>query len=175
MSIWIPGDKVELDDVWRLNLGKHLDAAGEGFVVYGGPYFYKPQGMCGVKLAQEIDLPCDIDLPIKDYSIPDPQQCKAALEKAINEIFAGKELYAGCFGGKGRTGIFLALLAKSFGHEKPIGYVREHYHPHAVETEEQFHFVCNFNVDELSKLVKDNFEKKSNSTAQPPAPKGLKK
>ena len=40
-------------------------------------------------------------------------------------------------GGWGRTGLFLALLAKVCGVENPVTYVRENYSPRAVETTDQ--------------------------------------
>ena len=118
--------------------------------IYGGPYFDRPHNMVGVKLAEEINLPCDIDLPIVDYSIPDVKQAQKALLATIKAISSGKEVYVGCWGGKGRTGLFMAILAKAAGISDPIGHVRSNYNPHAVETEEQITFVKNFPTLTLS-------------------------
>lgn len=119
---------------------------GRYFEVMGGPYPARPKGILGVKMAAEIPLPCLIDIPTRDFQTPDPQAVTAGLILAIDCILQGKPLYVGCMGGKGRTGLFLALLAKSFGVAKPVEYVRQHYYPHAVETPGQYKFVTDFTI-----------------------------
>ena len=52
----------------------------------------------------------------------------------------------GCMGGIGRTGLMLSLLAKAFGVEDPVAYVRKHYYSHAVETKEQRQFIADFAI-----------------------------
>lgn len=118
-------------------------------LIGGGPYWERPSHLAGVKLAAELDLPCEVDLPIKDFGVPSEAQARAALEAAIDLLGQGKDLYAGCYGGKGRTGLFMALLAKSSGVERPIGWTRHSYHPEAVETMEQAQFIASFDVSEL--------------------------
>jgi hypothetical protein len=124
---------------------------GQVVEVYGGPYFDRPSNMVGVKLAREISEPCDIDLPILDYSVPDPQQASKALQACFERMQKGESLYVGCWGGKGRTGLFMALMAKASGHPDPIGHARATYNPHAVETQEQADFVRDFPIRLLSK------------------------
>ena len=120
---------------------------GENMVrVYGGPYFDRPADMVGIKLALEIDLPCDISLPIRDYSIPNERDAKRALLSCMKAIAAGRDVYVGCWGGKGRTGLFMAILAKAAGVADPVSYVRATYNPHAIETAEQADFVKKFPV-----------------------------
>jgi protein-tyrosine phosphatase len=58
----------------------------------------------------------------------------------------GKDVYIGCQGGWGRTGLFLALLAKTCGVENPIMYVRQNYARTAVETPAQEKYVRDFDV-----------------------------
>lgn len=123
-----------------------LILGGKAIKVYGGPYFNKPDDMFGVKLAKEIDLPCEINLPIEDFSVPNKAETKKALSKALHALRAGEDIYVGCMGGKGRTGLFMALLAKMAGVKNPIQYVRASYNSHAVETPEQEAFVKNLNV-----------------------------
>lgn len=117
---------------------------GRFFSVMGGPYPARPKGYLGVKMAAEIQLPCLIDIPTRDFQTPDQQAVTSGLIFAINCILQGKPLYVGCKGGMGRTGLFLALLAKAFGVRRPVEYVREHYYSHAVETSEQYAFVRDF-------------------------------
>ena len=140
-SIWTPGQSLP---AWSLPLVTPCGSIH--FTVYGGPYFTKPEGYFGVKLAPEINLPCSINLPISDFSIPETSQALSAVMATIDALFNGEKVFAGCYGGKGRTGLFLALLAKTFGYERPITHVREHYHAHAVETREQGLFIYRFDV-----------------------------
>lgn len=61
---------------------------------------------------------------------------------AADQIRAGKKLHAGCIGGHGRTGTFLAALVKHMmGTEDAITYVRENYCHKAVESTEQVNFL----------------------------------
>lgn len=114
---------------------------GRYFEVYGGPYRAKPAEYVGVKLALEIDADCTVNLPIRDFCTPNPQMAQTALVKIVQLIAQGHPVYLGCMGGKGRTGLMLALLAKAWGISDPIEYVRTFYYAHAVETKEQERFV----------------------------------
>lgn len=116
------------------------------YVVTGGPFMECPKTMHGVKMAREIRQACAVDIPTEDYSTPDPVVLERGLVKAVELIVAGKPVYVGCMGGKGRTGLFMAVLAKAFGIENPVAYVRKHYYPHAVETSDQFQFVKTFPI-----------------------------
>ena len=120
------------------------------YVVYGGPYVQKPRNMTGVKMAVEIGFHGDgskeISVPTKDFSIPDVALMRKGLIAAVREIIKGRPVYAGCKGGIGRTGLCLALLAKSFGYTSPIAHVRSEYYEHAVETNDQMQFVANFKI-----------------------------
>jgi hypothetical protein len=61
---------------------------------------------------------------------------------AAEQIRAGKKLHAGCIGGHGRTGTFLAALVRyMIGTEDAITYVRENYCHRAVESAEQVNFL----------------------------------
>jgi len=75
----------------------------------------------------------------------------ACLEKTIHAGLAGKQLYIGCMGGWGRTGLFMALLAKASGISDPVAFIREQYTPHAVETKEQQDYVANFDVSPIQR------------------------
>ncbi|QIN95302.1 tyrosine phosphatase family protein [Stenotrophomonas phage vB_SmaS_DLP_3] len=115
------------------------------FIVFGGPYKKKPDHMVGVKMAVEIDRPFTIEVPTVDFQVPSMQDMEEGIDKAVTEILKGKQLYVGCMGGIGRTGLFLACLAKVFGEKDPVKYVRAEYLSHAVETIPQQKFVANFN------------------------------
>lgn len=125
------------------------------FTVFGGPYADRPVSMYGLKLAKEIDLPCDIDLPIIDFSVPKKAAMDAALAAAVDQITQGLPLYVGCMAGRGRTGLFLAVLAKAFGVKSPVPYVRRKYFEHAVESPEQYKFVTRYRVPpEIKKAIR---------------------
>lgn len=136
----------------------------EGFI-YGGPYRNVPEDMFdrGVKMAAEISHAHLIDIPTRDFDVPDVEVFRTGLLKAIIYMKEHGELYAGCMGGIGRTGLFMAGMAKcmreagemlgvvSEGHPIPteVLYVRKHYKGHAVETQQQIEFIRNLNVDDI--------------------------
>ena len=55
-----------------------------------------------------------------DFQVPDRLKLYRGLNKALDLMLAGEPLYVGCMGGKGRTGLFLAVLVKAFGVKKPV-------------------------------------------------------
>ena len=132
--------------------------------IIAGPYKDKPDPYPGIKLAAEFDLPCAIDLPIPDYHVPDVKACERAVYAAIVLIWQGATPYAGCWGGKGRTGVFMGVLAKValrstrglwvWRHADPVDWIREHYRPEACETKEQEEYVRNFDTRWLEKQVR---------------------
>ena len=76
----------------------------------------------------------DIWVPIPDFQVPSERQLaqvENALERAFAAALDGKRVYVGCAGGYGRTGLFLALMAKVAGVKDPVAYVRLHYNSHA--------------------------------------------
>jgi protein-tyrosine phosphatase len=97
-------------------------------------------------MAQEIKQKCAVDIPTVDFQTPDRKTLYRGLSKAIDLILAGEPVYVGCMGGKGRTGLFLAVLAKAYGIKKPVEFVRANYYAHAVETKDQYDFVKRFTI-----------------------------
>lgn len=117
-----------------------------------------------VKLAKEIKMDCNVSVPIEDFSTPDPDQMLVGLSHALDAARRGQPVYAGCMGGIGRTGLFLALLAKlefAYAVERfgampyaryevgAVAHVRARYLRHAVETKAQQEFVDAFDVTPL--------------------------
>lgn len=123
------------------------------FVVTGGPYHDRPDTMVGVKMAAEINRPADISIPTRDFCTPDLKMLDAGLLHAAEALVNGDPLYVGCMGGKGRTGLFLAVLAKALGVKQPVEFVRKHYYAHAVETSDQYQFVTNYTVPAAVKAL----------------------
>lgn len=116
------------------------------FTVTGGPFHDCSPAFKGVKMAKEIKKPCAVDIPTEDFKTPNRLELYRGLHKALDLMLAGEPLYVGCMGGSGRTGLFLAVLAKAFGVKKPVEFVREHYYAHAVETPDQYAFVKKFTI-----------------------------
>jgi hypothetical protein len=127
--------------------------------IYGGPYKQsKPdRRLVLVKMAVEIEKPCDIDIPTEDYSIPDLGLMEKGVWQAVKSIADGNDIYVGCYGGIGRTGLFMGCMAKvviDFAKKypqfkrpawsDPVVYVRKTFKPHAIETKEQQDFVRGF-------------------------------
>lgn len=117
--------------------------------VYAGPYLAKPAQTFGVKVAAEIDSPSDLWVPIRDFGVPRSDmydQVLFSLLFSLEKIARGRQVYVGCRGGIGRTGMYLALLAKFMGIYDPVGYVRHYYLKGAVETVEQESYVARFKL-----------------------------
>lgn len=114
---------------------------GKKYKIWGGPYVSRPDGMVGIKMAREINLPCTVDVPTEDFSVPPVGALMRGVAKALVEVEMGETLYVGCMGGTGRTGLFMAALAKYTGEKDPIKYVRKHYKAHAVETSLQEEYI----------------------------------
>lgn len=95
------------------------------------------------KLWKGETAPLDAYFYIQDMSIPtNAEDFKDLCEWAIEQAKAGKKVHAGCIGGHGRTGMFLAAVAQLVDPSvNAIDYVREHYCHHAVETTQQEKFL----------------------------------
>lgn len=132
--------------------------------IYGGPFraFDKTaDGAWGLNLkAEQPDPRADQYLPIRDYDVPeDAASARMAVLSVIEAAASGRKAYVGCAGGWGRTGLILALVAKTLGQEDPVGFVRQHYTPHAVETREQKAYVDKFDVEQMQRAVRATLKK----------------
>ncbi len=148
----------------KLDRGIKVDIGNINSMVYGGSFkdFDPRSGLIGVKMARELNLPCDISIPTKDYSVPLEDVMQDGIRKAINCMAEGKRLYVGCMGGIGRTGLFMGCLVKVLNDTRvahdpdattltldPVKHVRRDYISHAIETKEQQEYIRAFNTDEL--------------------------
>jgi protein-tyrosine phosphatase len=87
-----------------------------------------------------------IHLPIPDFSVPEPAALLQAVEAALQCVGTGKNIVVHCYAGYGRTGMFLACLARRVFQMTPeaaIMWVRD-YVPGAVEVAEQIQVVESF-------------------------------
>lgn len=132
--------------------------------VIGGPFrnFEKRRpgmgtpDLIGVCMAEELLGSCrhDIAVPTRDFDVPKVADVRRALVQLIAQMAIGRQAYVGCMGGIGRTGLLLAALAKIMGVEDPVAYVREHYIPHAVETQKQQDYIRDLPVDDIRRWAK---------------------
>ena len=132
--------------------------AYRSFAITGGPFdnFVQTEGRFGVCVrAERAPSFAGLHLPIEDFNVPKmpKNQIDYVIQRTLQEALDGKEVYVGCMGGWGRTGLFLALLAKVCGEATPIPYVRTHYTPRAVETAEQQAYVDGFDVTSLRRWL----------------------
>lgn len=117
------------------------------FYLYCGSFRDHLPRMYGIKLAPELPHAANYYLPIVDFSIPDPKEVLLLIDWIKNKTDEVCELYLGCNGGYGRTGLIAACILVAFegmdAHEA-IKVVRETVHPHCIETDQQVYFVINF-------------------------------
>jgi hypothetical protein len=84
----------------------------------------------------------EILFQVQDMSAPkDAGQYRKLVEWTKNQLDAGAKVHAGCIGGHGRTGMFLAALVSLYGEKDAVTYVREHYCKKAVESVAQMEFL----------------------------------
>jgi len=86
-----------------------------------------------------------IHLPIPDFDVPSREDLEGAVKKTVEQAEAGQNIVIHCHAGLGRTGLFVAYLAKqilSLSSEAAIHWTRK-YIPHALETDEQIRWVMN--------------------------------
>jgi protein-tyrosine phosphatase len=115
--------------------------------LFGGSFFDAPEPghfLTINLMAESPQLVSDIYLPIVDYSIPEDPFAMIQAFEAIRQ--SDKDAYVGCWGGKGRTGLFMSCFLKYLGQEDALKTVRRDYNEHAVETPEQMAFLDNFPV-----------------------------
>jgi hypothetical protein len=139
--------------------GIWLHHFGRKFMIEGGPYMKRPTHRTfGVNVAAEINTPSDVKVNVRDFSIPKGPIAKSywlkAATKGLRAALRGEDVYVGCFGGIGRTGMMLATMAKITGETYPISHVRESYDEHAVETTEQMAFIDGLDVRPSRRTLK---------------------
>jgi protein-tyrosine phosphatase len=108
------------------------------YLVYANrdlPEFYR---------SQEMDV---LHLPVPDFGIPaDANQWEDGIRAVMDAAEAGRNVAVHCLAGLGRTGTFMACLAKSalgMSGREAIDWVRN-YIPGALENSHQEEFVMSF-------------------------------
>jgi hypothetical protein len=82
-----------------------------------------------------------------DFGLPtDEAEIFAAIADVHRRARAGDVVEVACYGGIGRTGTVLGCLSVLAGvpPTEAVAWVRDHYHPSAVETEEQEQLIARF-------------------------------
>ena len=147
----VPGSK------GTLRLPRQLLGLYPALEVSGGPYRFRPPTMLGVCLLEHgtHDGGCDVWLPIPDFGVPKlaREHVGSLVQEVFRNLLRGRKVYVGCTGGQGRTGLFLALLAKAWGIADPVEYVRRCYVRQAVETREQAQWVDDFDVSAVRRWL----------------------
>lgn len=87
--------------------------------------------------------PIEVYFKIWDGDSPDDkEEFRNMVVWTAEQLLAGKKVHAGCIGGHGRTGMFLAALRKHMtGDENATQHVRDHYCKKAVERQKQIDFL----------------------------------
>lgn len=147
--------------------------------IFGGPFrAYVPgtRRLVGIKMAQEINHPHDFSIPTRDFDVPNVKAMEKGVLYAIDMLLQGKDIYVGCMGGTGRTGLFMGCMAKvmfdyAVGDTSnpawdelkldPVKYVRREYRRHAIETDEQMHFVRSFDTTSAVRHLKSALQPKT--------------
>jgi len=86
-----------------------------------------------------------IHLPIPDFDVPLKEDLEEAVKKTLKQAQAGQNIVIHCHAGLGRTGLFVAYVAKQvlgLSSEEAIHWTRK-YIPNALDTDEQRKWVMN--------------------------------
>ena len=153
-----------IDCIENVQLGKQpplvaLQDSDFYMIIIGGPFRQCPEGLFSIKMAAEIDRPCDVSIPTEDFSVPPTQALRKGIMKTLAAMARIDDVdervcYAGCMGGIGRTGLFMAAMAKTLGYADPIATVRSQYKASAVETRQQENYINDLYVDDLRRWFK---------------------
>jgi len=84
-----------------------------------------------------------IHFPIPDFGVPSKGDLEETIRKTIRHAQSGQNIVIHCHAGLGRTGVFVAYLAKEIlglSSAEAIHWTRK-YIPHALETLEQERFI----------------------------------
>lgn len=147
----------------ELRNGITLKAGSIHGTVFGGQfrrYLKGTRRLVGVKMAAEINHPCEVSIPTEDFSTPGPKVLTSGIMEALDYMNQGNDLYVGCMGGIGRTGIFMGVLFKAvseYNGERvdPVKFVRDNYQPSAIETDGQQRFVREFDTKPIVHYIRE--------------------
>ena len=143
----MPFSRFDKQDVWSSFLEEDIGLVvilteEQEYLVYSGkdlPAFYRSNGM-------EV-----MHIPVPDFNVPeDLEKWQEGLRSAVSAAKNGINVAVHCLAGIGRTGTFLACLAKEYlklESWNAIHWVRESV-PGALESLRQEEFVVNYQSDD---------------------------
>lgn len=128
-----------------------LHLLGTARRVAGGPFndFTPPAiGVC-LEVHSRLANLADVLIDVPDFAAPTQAQLVDGLVRTLVLMRDAPDLpvYVGCAAGLGRTGTFIATLARLAGIADPVAWVRAHYDKRAVETAAQHAAVAALDVD----------------------------
>ena len=134
-----------------------LTLLGQNRRIAGGPFdAYAPPAI-GVCLEARSIRAGDADIlsPVADFQPPSQMQLVEGLARLFALLRARPEddVYVGCRAGIGRTGTFIASVARMAGIANPVTWTRAHYHPDAVETPAQEACVAGLDVNSVWQAI----------------------
>jgi hypothetical protein len=109
--------------------------------IMGGPFndFIAPAiGVC-LEMRSRLANLADVRIDVPDFTAPTQAQLHQGLLETLRLMADAPALpvYVGCAAGLGRTGTFIAALARLAGIEDGVAWTRAQYDRRAVETREQ--------------------------------------
>lgn len=109
--------------------------------IMGGPFndFVPPGiGVC-LEMRSRLANLADVRIDVPDFTAPTQAQLRDGLLATLRLMADAPDLpvYVGCAAGLGRTGTFIAALARMAGIADGVAWTRAHYDRRAVETKEQ--------------------------------------
>lgn len=142
-----------------------------------GSYRERVPGTYGVRLTEDhqLDLPCDLHFPIRDFGVPSARSFEDLLIRIIQRAEEGRVVFVGCYGGIGRTGMVVAGLARVLvAGTDPVLWARGYYLGHAVETEQQERLISTFDVNRVREATfQDDVASPASATDSVPSIKRL--
>jgi len=94
-----------------------LAPAGRPVAITAGPFDALPEGAFGVCLEVQAEKAwlAEVLLPTADFGLPDAAALHEAIATVLAQMLAqpDRPIHVGCRAGVGRTGLFLACLAKA--------------------------------------------------------------
>ena len=118
--------------------------------IIGGPFDHFVPPAIGVCLERHSRLAhlADVLIDVPDFAPPTRAQLHDGLLQTLRLLRDAPDLpvYVGCAAGLGRTGTFIAALARLAGVEGAVAWTRAHYDARAVETAAQAEAVAALDV-----------------------------